>query len=96
MEISPDGGPPIHLFELAAAVRTACLAAYRPGGNPRTCVLRIDNMAAIASLIKGTSSPALGAILVNLFWSAAARPPVERRFEYQHEIECGRPTFSSL
>ena len=81
MSFSTDDEPPIYQFELAATVLTSCLAAYRSGGNPRTCVLRIGNKAAIASLVKGSSSSALCAILVNLFWSVAARCPVVWRFE---------------
>ena len=49
--ISPDGEPHIYLFELAATVLAACLVAYRPDGNPRTCVLCVDNKAALAALL---------------------------------------------
>ena len=82
MAISADGGPHVYLCELAATVLTIRLSAYRSGGNPRTCVLRVDNKAALASLIKGSASSALGAILVNLFWRVAPRFPVVWRFEY--------------
>ena len=36
----------------------------------------------MSDLIKGSSSSALGAVLVNLFWSVAARFPVVWWFEY--------------
>ena len=82
MAFAADAESPIYLFELAATVLTACLAAYLPDGNRRTCVLRIDNKAAIDALIKGSSPSALGTVLVNLFWSVAARCPVAWWFEY--------------
>ena len=82
MAFSYDEEPPIYLFELAETVLTSFIVAYRADGNPRTCVLRVDNKAAIDALIRGSPSPALGTILVNLFWSVEARLPVVRRFEY--------------
>ena len=82
MAISAEGESPIYLSELAATVLTACLVAYRSDGNPRTCVLRVDNKAALAALITGSSSPALGDILDNFFWGVASRGPVVWRFEY--------------
>ena len=45
-------------------------------------MLCVDNKAALAALIKGSSSSELGATFVNLFWSMAARCPVIWRFEY--------------
>ena len=50
--------------------------------TPRTCVLCVDNRAAVASLIKGSSSPDLAVALVNLFWNAAARGNTRRWIEY--------------
>ena len=82
MVFAAEAESPIYLFELAATILAACLVTYRPNGNPRTCVLCIDNKAALAALIKGPSSCELGAISANLFWSAADRRPVVWRFEY--------------
>ena len=82
MTIGLEEESPIFIFELAAAILAACLAILRNDGNTRTCVLCIDNKAALAALIKGPSSSELGAILVNLFWSMAARCPVLWWFEY--------------
>ena len=82
MTVAADAESPIYIYELAATVLTACEAAYRSDGKPRTCVLCIDNQAALAALIKGSSSSTLGTILVNLFWSVAARCPVVWWFEY--------------
>ena len=45
------GESPIYLFELAATVITACLAAYLSDDNRRTFVLRVDNKAVLASHI---------------------------------------------
>ena len=73
---------PIFISELAAAILAACLVILQNDGNARTCVLCIDNNAALAALIKGSSSSELGTILVNLFWSMASRCPVLWRFEY--------------
>ena len=94
MAFAADAESPIYLFEHAATVLTACLAAYRSEGNRRTCVLRIDNKAALDALIKGSSSSALGAVLVYLFWSVAARCPAVWRFGY--EIVCCRPSVLGL
>ena len=82
MAFASDAEFPIYLFELAATALTDCLAAYRSDGNRRTCVLRIDNKAALAALINGSSSSVLGKVLVNLFWSVEARCPAVWRFEY--------------
>ena len=82
MAFAADAESPIYLFELAATILTACEVAYRSDGNHRTCVLCVDSKAAFATLVKGSSSSALGNVLVNLFWSLAARCPVVRRFEY--------------
>ena len=77
-----EGESPIFIFELAAAVLAACLVITQNDGVARTCVLCVDNKAALAALIKGSSSSELGAILVNVFWSVASRCPVLWRFEY--------------
>ena len=82
MAFASEAESPIYLFELAATILTACEVANRSDGYHRTCVLCIDNKAALAALIKGSSSSALGAVLVNLFWSVAARCPVVWWFEY--------------
>ena len=82
MASAAEAGPPIYLFEQAETVLTACLAAYRSDGNPRTCVLRIDNKAALDALVKGSSFSALGTVLANLFRSGASRCPIVWRFEY--------------
>ena len=82
MAFAGDAGSPIYLFEHAATVLTACQAAYRPGGSRRTCVLRIDNKAALDALIKASSSSAIGTFLANLLLSAEARCQAVWRFEY--------------
>ena len=82
MAFASDAEAHIYRFELAANVLTACLVAYRSDCNHRTCVLRIDNRAALAALIKGSSPSALGTVLANLFWRVAARCPLVWRFLY--------------
>ena len=64
---------PIYLFELAATILTARAVASRSDYAPRTCILCIDNKAALSAITKGSASSELGTILVNLIWSAAAR-----------------------
>ena len=76
------GGPAIYLFEVAATVLIAYLAAHRCGENPLTCVLRIDYKAALAALLNGEFSSEPEDILVNMFWSLGARFPVVWWFEY--------------
>ena len=59
MALAAEGESPIYLFELAADILAACLAILQNDGNARTCVLCIDNKAALSALIKGSSSPEL-------------------------------------
>ena len=82
MAFEADAESPIYLSKLAATGLAAFLADYRSDGNPRTFALRIDNRAALDALITGSSSSAIGTVLVNLFWSVAARCPVVWWFEY--------------
>ena len=58
MAFAADAEPPIYLFELAATALTACEVACRIDNNRRTSVIRIDNEAAHAPLIKGSSPSA--------------------------------------
>ena len=64
MAFAADAESPIYLFELSETALTACLVDYRPDGSHRACFLRIDNKAALAALIKGSSSSVIG-----WFWS---------------------------
>ena len=50
--------------------------------TPRTCVLRVDNQAAVASLIKGSSSSDLDGALSRLFWNVEALGSTRRWVEY--------------
>ena len=59
---------PIFIYELCAAILMACIAITWPRTDPRTCVLCVDNKAALADLVKGGSSSHLGTLLVTLFW----------------------------
>ena len=51
-------------------------------GAPMTCVLRVDNQAAVNALIKGSSSSNLVGVLVNGFWNVAARGNTRWWIEY--------------
>ena len=73
---------PIYLIELAATILTSCEVDNRSDGYRRTCVLCIDNKAALESPIKGSPSSVLGDVLVNVFRCVAARRLVVWRFEY--------------
>ena len=77
-----DGESPIYLSELAATVLATRLASYRSDGNPRTCVLCIDDKAAIDALIEGSASSELWGISANLFWIVVPSFPVVWRFWY--------------
>ena len=76
---------PIFIFELTAAILAACLVILQNDGEARSCVLCVDNKAALDAPVKGSPSSELGAILVNLFWSLAPRCPVIWRFEYANK-----------
>ena len=73
---------PIFISELTAAILAAFLVILQKDGEARSCALCVDNKAALAALIKGSSSSDLGEILANLYWRLAARRPVIWWFEY--------------
>ena len=50
--------------------------------TPRTCVLCVDNQAAVSALIKGGSSSGMAGALVNLVWNVAARDNARWWIEY--------------
>ena len=68
----------VYHYDLCAAINE------RDEQTPRTCVLCVDNQAAVAALAKGSSSSALGAIVFNLFWNVAARGNTRWWVEYVH------------
>ena len=101
MAVAAEGESPIYLFEIAAAIFAACLVYFHSDGESRTCVLCVDNKAALAALVKGSSSSQLGSVLINVFWSLAARSPITWWFEYVNtkanaadhpSRECDAPT----
>ena len=51
-------------------------------GSQKSCVLRINNLAAGATLVKGRPSSGIGSALVNLFLSTASRCHIHRLIEY--------------
>ena len=77
-----EGESPIFLYELCAAILMVYIANEMEDGTPRTCVLRVDNMAAGGALVKGSSSSKLGTVLANLFWNVAARGTTRWWIEY--------------
>ena len=77
-----EGESPIFLYELCAAILMVYVANEWNDATPRTCVLCVDNQAAVAALIKGSSSSDLAGVLVNLFWNVAARGNTRRWIEY--------------
>ena len=82
MAVAAGGESPIFLYELCDAILMLYIANEWMGATPRTCVLCVDNQAAAASLIKGSSSSDLTGVLVNLFWNVAARGNTRWRVEY--------------
>ena len=84
LALTAEGESAIYLFELCAAILTACAVIELSLESTRSCVLCIDNQAALAALIKGSASSELGTILVGVFWAVAARSPVQWWLEYVH------------
>ena len=67
------GESPIFIFELRDAILMACVALQWPNDKHRTCVLCVDNQAAVAALVKGSPSSTPGTLLASLFWNIAAQ-----------------------
>ena len=67
-----EGGSPIFLYELCASILMVYIANSDHVTEARTCVLCVDNLAAVTALIKGSSSSPLAQVLVNLFRNIAA------------------------
>ena len=84
LAMTSDGESPIYLFEICAAILTACVVVESSLETTRSCVLCIDNQAALAALVKGSASSELGTVLVGVFWAIAARSPVQWWLEYVH------------
>ena len=66
------GDSPIFIFELRAAILMACIVLQWPNDKQRTCVLCVDKQAAVAALVKGSSSSTLGTPMAPLCWNIAA------------------------
>ena len=79
-----EGGSAIYLFEICAAILAITVVSQFNTEPSRTCVLCIDNQAALAALVKGSTSSELGTILVGVFWAFAARSSVYWWMEYVH------------
>ena len=84
LAMTAGGEAPIYLFEICAAILTACVAVESSLETTRPCVLCIDNQAALAALIKGSASLELVTVLVGVFWAIAARSPAQWWLEYVH------------
>ena len=79
----PDESP-IFIHELCVSILTARLALNWSRDKQRTCLLRVDNQAAVAALVKGSPSSPVGALLASLFWNVAARCATLWWAEYVH------------
>ena len=75
---------PIFLYELCAAILVVCCSLECPDAANRTCALCVDNKAAVATLVKGSSSSPIGTLLANLFWTLATRGDLLWWVEYVH------------
>ena len=84
MAVTAEGESAIYLFEICTAILTVCVVISLSLETTRSCVLFIDNQAALAALAKGSASSELGAVLVGAFWAVAARSPVQWWLEYVH------------
>ena len=56
MAVSAEGESPIFLYEICAAILMVYTANEWCDSTTRTCVLCVDNQAAVAALVKGSSS----------------------------------------
>ena len=61
-----DGELSIYIFEICASTLPGCVAHEPHDGAPRSCVLCIDNQAALDAIVKGSSTSELGTILVGV------------------------------
>ena len=82
MANSTVGESPIFIFELCAAVLMVFLANEWGDTIPRTCVLCVDNQAAVNAMIKGITTSDLAGVLINLFWNVASRGSTRWWVEY--------------
>ena len=91
---SSENESPIFIYELCASILTVYTAIGWRGEQPRTCVLCVDNKAAVAALVKGISPSNLAGVLVNLFWTVAARGNTRWWIEYFNTKSnaAGRPS----
>ena len=55
-----EGESSIYLFEICAAILTVAVVSTSHSGSSRSCVLCIDNKAALAAPVKGSTSSELG------------------------------------
>ena len=78
------GESPIFIFELCDAILMVCLVLDWPNDKQRTCVLSVDNQAAVAATVKGSPSSTSGTLMASLFWNLAARWSKIWRIEYVH------------
>ena len=74
------------LYELCDAILMVFIANEWEDRTPRTCVLCVDNQAAIYAIVKGSTSPNLRTSRVNLFWDVAAQRNTRRRIEHVHTL----------
>ena len=72
-----EGESDIYLCEIRAAILTASVVSEASLNTTRSCVLCIDNRAALASPVKGSAASDLGTALVGARWALAARSPVQ-------------------
>ena len=76
------GESPIFTYELCAAILMVCISLDWPTNSHRTCVLCVDNQAAVAALVKGSSTSPIGTMLATLCWTLAARGTAMWRIDY--------------
>ena len=76
------GESPIFIFELCDAILMACISLQWPNDKQRACAPRVDNQAAVAAMVKGSSSSTLVTLLASLFRNIAAQGTTLWRIEY--------------
>ena len=75
---------PVFIYGRCATILMARLVLNWSRDEQRTCVLRVENQAAVAALSNGSSSSPVGALLASIFWNIAARGTTLWWIEYVH------------
>ena len=82
LEFEDEGASPIFIYELFVAILTVNSADQMRDEPARTCVLCVDNKAAVVAPVNGSSSSGIARALVTWPWNVAAQGTARRRADY--------------